>query len=125
MPIDRIVLITVTLLSIATAVAAMIRDRKVPELTVAQATASLVSSDQVKAEIKRMSEQSNMSRDLRILDLENWGDKIRPFLSKVVARDNMLLTLIREDRVRCNLPMPDIAPLEEPPPFPEPRPMPA
>lgn len=117
------VLYATTLLAIITAIAAIVKDRRKPDLDAAAIESTVINSAKVKAEIKSRAQQENFRRDLRILDLEEWGEQVRPYLSQVAERDNQMLTLIREDRVRCKLPMPDIAPLPPPPPFPKPQPL--
>jgi hypothetical protein len=124
-PASELILWITTGLALLVGLAGIIKDRRTPELNQAQATSALADSDQVKAEIKRLSEQSNMARDLRILDLEKWGDAMRPWASSVMRRDNQMLELIKEDRVRCNLPMPELEPLMPYPEFPAPRPLPS
>ena len=96
-----------------------------PKLTEAQTDTQVVTAEQMKNEIKRQTQEGNIWRDLRILDLERWGDAMRPYLSARDRREDQMLELIREDRARCGLPMPEIAPLPPAPPYPEPRPLPA
>ena len=123
MGLDNVVLTVTTTLAIVTAIAAVVKDRRKPVLDEAQAQQAIVNSDAVKAEIRRMSEMSNLQRDLRILDLERWGDEMRPWASSVVHEFEKLCELMREDREALGLEMPEIH-IQRPPPFPPPRPVP-
>ena len=115
--------IAVSIVSVLAVIAGIVRDRRKPDLDQAQATSALVNSDSVKQQIKRMSDESNARRDLRILDLEEWADVIRPWASRVKERDDIIFETIREDRRRLGLEMPYIPPLPPVPPFPRPRPL--
>lgn len=109
--------------AIGVAIAGAVKDRRKPVLDAAQAESAIVNSDSVKQQIKRMSDESNMRRDLRILDLEQWGDRVRPYLRIVAQRFDELCDLIREDREKLDLPMPNIEPLPPAPEMPPPRPL--
>lgn len=113
--------ISAAAIAIAGAFAGIVRDRRKPALDEAQATSALVNSDSVKAQIKRMSDESNIRRDLRILDLEQWADLMRPWASRAKERDDICFDLIREDRKRLGLDMPYIPELPPVPTFPPPR----
>lgn len=108
--------------AIAATLAGIIRDRRKPELDSAQAESAIVNSSSVKLQIKKMSDESNNRRDLRILDLENWGDDMRAWGREVRATFDKICDLMREDRRALNLEMPEIH-LSEPPEFPPPRPL--
>lgn len=109
--------------AVLVAIAGVIANRRKPALDEAQATSALVNSDSVKVQIKRMSDESNIRRDLRILDLEQWADLMRPWASRAKERDDMVFELIREDRKRMGLDMPFIPALPPVPAFPPPRPL--
>lgn len=112
--------IAVSIVSVLAVVAGIIRDRRKPDLDQAQATSALVNSDSVKQQIKRMSDESNARRDLRILDLEEWADAMRPWASDAQAKFAMLAEMIRAELWDRGRPMPDID-LLPPPKFPPPR----
>lgn len=113
-----------SIISCVGAVILTINNRRKPVLDTATAQKAFVDSDAVKQEIKRMSEESNIRRDLRILDLENWGEDMRPWVFAIKERNDVLYALIREDRKMLGLDMPDIPPLPPTPIFPPPRPLP-
>lgn len=113
---NEIALALSPLAALIVAVWAVIRERRKPQLDEAQI-------DQVKNEIKRTNEEFNLRRDRRILDLENWGDNMRPWASAMMRRDDVMCNLIKEDRTRLGLPMPDIEPLPPMPEFPKPQPL--
>lgn len=121
MSLNETVLVATTLLAVATAIAAIVKDRRKPELDAAQAASALVNSDAVKAEIQRTSNALNAARDLRVLDLEKWADKMRPWVWEVRTTFDTMCALMREDRAALGLDMPDLH-LSEPPEFPPPRP---
>lgn len=112
-----------TVVAVIGAVWAIIRERNKPELDAAQAQNALVNSDSVKATIQKMSDESNMVRDIRILDLEKWGDKMRPWMREVRDKFDQLCDLLRQELSANGRDMPDIH-LSEPPEFPPPRPLP-
>lgn len=101
-------LLVTTAIAVVTAVAAVFRDRKKPVLDEAQAESALVNSESVKMQIKKMSDESNIRRDLRILDLEKWADAAAPWMSLAIDRFNLICRLLREDREKLGLPMPEI-----------------
>jgi adenylate kinase len=115
--------VSTAVLAVAVAVAGIVRDRRKPELDAAQAESAIVNSSSVKQQIKRMSDESNMRRDLRILDLENWADLMRPWASRAKERDDLIFDTIREDRRRLGLEMPHFPALPPVPAFPPPRPL--
>jgi hypothetical protein len=121
MPASEWVLVITTTLAVLTAAAAVIRDRKAPVLAQAQADGAIIDAEAVKAEVIRANRDLNVQRDLRILDLERWGDKMRYWVTAVMVRDDVLCRSIREDRAALNLPAPDFPPLPDPPEFPLPR----
>ena len=99
--------------------------RRKADLDEAQATNALVNSDSVKAQIRRMSDESNLRRDTRILDIEAWADEMRPWASEVQESYAVLVELavsVLWDRGES---LPDTVPRRLPPPpkFPPPRPM--
>lgn len=117
------VLICTTLLAVATAIGAIVRDRRKPLLDAAQAASALVNSDAVKTEIERTSKALNANRDLRVLDLEKWADKMRPCIWAIKERDDVICNALRQAYTRLELPMPSLPPFPEIPEFPEPRPL--
>lgn len=121
MPLGEWISIATAATAIVIAGAGVLRDRKTPVLQQAQADGAVIDAEAVKAEVKRANNELNVQRDLRILDLERWGDRMRPWTSAVKARDDVMCDLIREDRRALNLPMPEIAPLPDAPEFPPPR----
>ena len=114
--------IAVSIVSVLAVIAGIVRDRRKPDLDQAQATSALVNSDSVKQQIKRMSDESNARRDLRILDLEEWADLMRPWASDAQAKFAMLAEMIRAELWDKGKRMPDIE-LMPPPKFPPPRPL--
>jgi len=94
------------LLSGATLAVSIWRDRNKPPLD--------------EATVKDLNNRLNARRDKRVLDLENWADKLRPYLRGVKVRDDMMCDLIREAYTKLGLPMPEIAPLADPPEMPQP-----
>lgn len=97
MQISEIVLVSTTMLAVGTAIAAIVRDRRKPQLDAAQAETALVNSDAIKAEIKRQSDVSNARRDLRLLDLENWAfEKVRPWGREAVTRFDQQSDVVSE-----------------------------
>jgi hypothetical protein len=109
------------ILSAVGAIGSVFYKRRQPELDEATAAHQLVSSDAVKTEIERSSRELNAARDLRVLDLEKWADKMRPWVWEVRTTFDRMCVLMREDRVALGLEMPDLK-LSEPPEFPPPRP---
>lgn len=123
MPTTEIGLWVTATVALLGAVWAIVRDRRKPQLDAAQAENTLVNSDAVKAEIKRQSDESNLRRDLRVLDLENWAwEKVRPWGRHVVVTFEKMCDLMREDRTALGLEMPEIH-LDEFPEMPPPRPL--
>lgn len=123
MTLSEILSICTTLLAIAVAVAAIIRNRRQPQLNAAQTVSALVSSDAVKAEIERTTKALNANRDLRVLDLEIWADHMRPCIRSIQARDDVMCDALRVAYTRLELPMPDLPAFPEIPEFPPPRPI--
>lgn len=121
MPASEWVLVTTTAIAVLTALAAVIRDRKTPVLQQAQADGAVIDSQMVKAEVKRANNALNVERDLRVLDLEKWADRMRPTIYKIKERDDVMCTLIKDAYVRLNLPVPVIPEFPEVPEFPPPR----
>jgi hypothetical protein len=105
------------------AFAAVYYKRRQPELDQATAAHQLISSDAVKAEIERSSRELNAARDLRVLDLEKWADKMRPVIWKIKARDDVMGELIKGAYAQLTLPAPMIPEFPEIPEFPAPRPL--
>lgn len=102
------------------AVGAVFYKRRQPELDQATAAHQLVSSDAVKTEIEKSSRELNAARDLRVLDLEKWADRMRPWVWEVRTTFDRMCGLMREDRAALGLDMPALT-LSEPPEFPPPR----
>lgn len=102
-------------------IAALIYQRKQPELNQAQAASELINSESVKTEIARSNNALNAARDLRILDLEKWADNMRPTIWKIKVRDDAMCTLIKGAYTKLELPVPDIPEFPEIPEFPPPR----
>lgn len=121
MSLNEYVLIGTTLLAVVTTVGAVVRDRRRPALDQAQAASTLINSDAVKNEITRTSNALNANRDLRVLDLEVWADKMRPWTYAVREKYEIMYEMVRETRWAESKTMPDDMHLPEPPPFPPPR----
>lgn len=115
--------IAASCIAIVGAAAAILRDRKKPDLDEAQAKSALVNSDSVKQQIRKMSDESNARRDLRVLDLEEWADKMRPWTYQVRDRYERLQELVKDMLWAEGKKMPEDMGLPEPPPFPPPRPL--
>lgn len=120
MSLNEIVLAITAIGALITAVAALVYNRRKPDLDAAQAASALVNSDAVKTEIQRTSNALNAARDLRVLDLEKWADKMRPWVWEVRTTFDAMCALMREDRSVLGLEMPDLK-LSDPPDFPPPR----
>jgi histidinol dehydrogenase len=112
------------ILSALGAMGAVFYKRRQPELDEATAAHQLVSSDAVKTEIERASRELNAARDMRVLDLEKWADKMRPVLWKIKDRDDVMCEMVRTAYARLGLSPPHIPDFPEVPEFPPPRPMP-
>jgi len=120
MSLNEVVLAITAFGALITAIAALVYNRRKPELDAAQAANALVNSDAVKTEIERSSKALNANRDLRVLDLEKWADKMRPWVWDVRTTFDAMCALMREDRAALGLDMPDLK-LSDPPEFPPPR----
>lgn len=122
MSLSEILLATAATLSAAGAIGATFYKRRQPILDEATAAHQLINSEAVKTEIERSSKELNAARDLRVLDLEKWADKMRPWIWEVRAKFDTICNLMREDRKALGLDMP-ILELSDPPEFPAPRPL--
>ena len=111
----------VAVFSAAAALLAVFYKRKQPMLDEATAAHQLVSSDAVKTEIERSSRELNAARDLRVLDLEKWADRMRPVIWKIKARDDVMCDLIKGAYSKLTLPVPVIPDFPVIPEFPAPR----
>jgi hypothetical protein len=109
------------ILSALAAIGSLFYKRRQPELDEATIEHTLVNSDAVKTEIERESRKLNADRDLRVIDLEVWADKMRPALYAVKRRDDVLCDLIRTAYDKLALPVPVIPAFPEIPEFPPPR----
>lgn len=76
-------------------------------------------TDEVKQTIRKMSDETNASRDLRIWDLEKWSDLMRPWARAVLARVDTLCDLLDAELNAQGKQLPPMDPL---PPMPEPPP---
>jgi hypothetical protein len=99
------------------------RDRRKPTLDLAQAQQTIASSAQVKATIQRMSDETNAARDLRIWDLEQYADKMRPWVRLVVERFDQVRDLMRWEFESNGRVVPFIEDIPPPPELPPPRPL--
>lgn len=118
--------IAAAIVAILVSIAGVIRERRKPALDAAQANSALVNSDAVKQQIKKMSDESNVRRDLRILDLEEWADAMRPWSSEVQAYYAMLVDIVKAEMWEAGhreLPGGLPTTLPAPPEFPKPRPL--
>lgn len=106
---DRWILVATTISALAVAVAGIVRDRRKPQLDDAQAEHVLVNSSSVKATIKKMADDSNMARDRRIIDLEDYlFNQVRPWARDVVVKFDMVSDLLRAELWTRTKDMPDI-----------------
>jgi hypothetical protein len=112
------------ILSALGAVGAVFYKRHQPELDRAAAAHELVNSKAVQTEIERSSRLLNAYRDQRTLDLELWGEQMRPVMYQIKSRDDVLSTLIKDAYARLGLAVPQIPPFPDLPVFPAPRPLP-
>ncbi|MGA5467192.1 hypothetical protein [Mycobacterium sp. NPDC050041] len=103
--------------AILIAVLAYIQNRRKPKLDEEQTKA-------IKNEVAKTSHDLNLARDLRTLDLEVWGDAMRPWASAMTRRDEMMMHLLADAYERLEMPMPPVEPLPPMPKFPTPRPIP-
>lgn len=118
---DSIVLWITTTIAVVTAGTAIWQNWRKPKLDAAQAAKLVIDADVVKTEIERAAKALNASRDLRVLDLEKWADKMRPTLWDIKVRDEILIDLIRAAYVKLGMPVPDIPAFPLIPDFPPPR----
>lgn len=121
MPASEWISIATAATAVLIAIAAVVRDRKTPVLTQAQADGVRIDAEAVKAEVKRANTALNVGRDLRILDLEKWADRMRPTIYRIKERDDVMCTLIKSAYAHMEMPIPDIPPFPEVPEFPPPR----
>jgi hypothetical protein len=104
-------------------IGALVRDRRKPELDAAQAANALVSSESVKAEIKRMSDETNLNRDQRIWALEQFVDKARPYFRQISDVVDELCHRLKVEVEKTGGTMPAIV-VPDPPAIPPPLTMP-
>lgn len=107
-------LILTALGSLGLAVWTVVKERRKPQLDEAQTAA-------VRAEVQKSDRSLNLWRDRRILDLESWGDHMRPWASAMDRRDEQMMVLITTAYERLGWPVPAIEPKPAMPKFPEPR----
>lgn len=101
--------------SLALTVWTIVKERRKPQLDEAQTRA-------VQVEVARSSAELNASRDLRVLDLEQWADKMKPWTREVRDKFEMVCELLKEERWAVGKSMPEIH-LPPPPEPPPPRPL--
>lgn len=121
MTITEVLLAIPAIGGLATGAAALIYNRKTPVLTQAQADSELVDIEAVRLEIARSSQALQAERDLRNLDIERWGDRIRPVLMRFRERDDIMARILVEWSALLGLPIPEIPSLPDVPEFPPPR----
>lgn len=122
MQLSEWVLTATTVTSVLVAAAGVIRERRKPALDTATAAKTNVDADSVQLQIKKMSEERDYRRDIRILDLERWADLARPWMSTKVEQCSRLWQMMIEDRSELGKPMPDMT-FPPPPEYPDPRPV--
>lgn len=82
-------LIATTLVTVIGAIAVIVRDRRKPQLDMAN-------RDQVQSVVKEYADKSNARRDLRLLQVENWAfNEVRPW-----GRDTVLKFDMQGDQVQ-------------------------
>lgn len=73
-------LLATALVAIVGSAAAIIRDRRKPQL-------DLANKEQVQSVVKEYADKSNARRDLRLLQIENWAfEKVRPWGRDAVVK---------------------------------------
>lgn len=123
MQLNEAIYILTTVTVLIGAAAAIIRERRKPQLDAAQAENALVNSESVKATIKQMTDkanamrdQANAMRDLHMLALEDWAfEEVRPWGREVVVKYDKQNDLLRELGKRVDVDVPE----DHLPPFPE------
>lgn len=114
MSISEFVPVAAAVVAIVGAVAAFWQNRKKVVLDGAQAEA-------VAIQVRKTNNELNASRDLRTLDLELWGDRMRPVIWQIKGRDDAMCAVIEQQSLALGLPHPEIPPFPEIPEFPKPR----
>lgn len=109
--------VAAAIVAIIGAAAAFWTNRRKPRLDANQA-------EQVSAQVKKTNAELNRDRDLRVLDLELWGDAMRPVIRAIQIRDDQLVGALTVAYERLGWQMPTISPFPGIPRFPEPRPVP-
>lgn len=114
---------TTTILSVSVAAASVarewVRDRRQRRVEDADVDETVASEEQIRAEIKRMADDTNRSRDYRIWQLEGYIDLDRTWHRKMVALVETLIDLLRVELARSNRKPPKLdipVPPEIPPP---------
>ncbi|MCG5431259.1 hypothetical protein LV457_03010 [Mycobacterium sp. MYCO198283] len=105
-------LIITAVASVVGAVWVIVRERRKPTL-------DLANSDQIKAQVKKISDETNARRDLRVLQLENWAfEKVRPWGRDAVTKFDQQGDLLRElaKAVGREVPVIHLDPFPEMPP---------
>lgn len=114
---------TTTILSVSVAVVSVarewVRDRRQRRVEDADVDETIASEDQIRAEIKKMADDTNRSRDYRIWQLEGYIDLDRTWHRKMVALVEMLIELLRVELAKTHRKPPKLdipVPPEIPPP---------
>jgi hypothetical protein len=96
-----------------------IQDRRKPALDTAHAEQLVADKDTLRAEIKKMAEETNRSRDYRIWALEGYIDLDRLWHREVIELLEGLVGQLRRELARTGRTLPDID-LPPPPEIPAP-----
>lgn len=117
MTLTELGLVITPVLAIAGAAWAIIRDRRKPSIDGGTAK-------QIGLQVERITRDLNAARDLRVLDLEKWADKMRPVIWKIKDRDDVMCSIIKALAWDLERKIPNIPDFPDIPEFPEPRPLP-
>jgi hypothetical protein len=102
MQLTELVLVATTTVAIVGGVAAVIRERYKPRI-------DLANSDQVRAQVRKFSEEFNARRDLRQLQVENWAfNQVRPWGRDVVQKFDKQSDLLHGLAARIGVEVPAI-----------------
>ncbi len=95
-------------MAIIGAAAAIIRDRRKPQL-------DLANRDQVQSVVKEYADKSNARRDLRLLQIENWAfNQVRPWGRDTVVKFDRQSDLLHDMAAKLQIEVPVIHLLEFP-----------
>lgn len=106
-------------LSIVIAGGAIAQNRRKPALDASTLSKDAVTNESVKAEIKKMADETNLARDQRIWQLEQFVDKARPYFRVIHDIVDELCQRLKAEVEKNGGTMPDIT-VPDPPEIPPP-----